>query len=93
MGIDTRIGRDPCVRLRESRRDIQQLTEQLHGSPSDGAFPRSMLMRALTGSKRGAWIGSAALILGLARPSWAWRAARLVALPLARRYLLPMLFK
>jgi hypothetical protein len=57
-------------RLRQSRLEIVSLAEAIKGSRrrDDDAFPRSLIMRAVTGRGGRLMAGGAALGLALARP-------------------------
>jgi hypothetical protein len=75
-----------CRRLESSRREIFEMAHVLKGDrplhPQSEGFPRSHIMRALTGQQGRRVLGSAALALAMSRPKAVWRLAGL--LPLAR---------
>ena len=81
------------ARLRASRSQIFALAHELRGDEPGGGgrsdFPRSRLMRALTGTSGKVLLGSALLALGLLRPALFWRLVRLMPQlqPLVLRYL------
>ena len=60
-----------------------------------GSFPRSRLMRALTGNGGRMLFGGAALAASMLRPTWLWRASKAAGLlrPLLFRYVLPRLLR
>jgi hypothetical protein len=85
------------LRLQHSRAQIFVLAHQLKGdapppasSTRDG-FPRSHVMRAITGDRGRVLVSAALLGVTLLRPRMAWRLARIGPLlrPLIARYLLP----
>jgi hypothetical protein len=82
-----------CRRLEGSRREIFELAHVLKGDrqlhPQPEGFPRSHIMRALTGQQGRSVLGSAALALAMSRPRAAWRLAGLVPLvrPMIVRFL------
>jgi len=80
-----------CRRLRDSRLEIVRLAHTLKGDAPQPAnsFPRSRIMRALTGAPGRRVLGSAAMALAMARPRMAWRLAGLAPLlrPIIVRYL------
>jgi hypothetical protein len=88
-----------CERLQRSREEIFALAHGLVGEyPSaDGhpPFPRSRLMRALTGHGGRILLGGAALAAAMLRPSLLWRATKAAGLlrPLLFRYVLPRLLR
>jgi hypothetical protein len=88
-----------CRRLDSSRREIFQLAHVLKGDrplhPASEGFPRSHIMRALTGQQGRSVLGSAALALAMSRPRAAWRLAGLVPLvrPLIVRFLADRLLR
>jgi len=77
-------------RLHISRQEIFELAHVLKGDrplhPNPQGFPRSRIMRAITGAQGKSVLGQAALALAMSRPSAVWRAAGLV--PLLRPFLL-----
>jgi hypothetical protein len=88
-----------CQRLQRSREEIVALAHSLMGDAALGeehdAFPRSRLMRVLTGNGGRMLIGGAALAATMLRPSLLWRATKLAGLlrPLLFRYVLPRLLR
>jgi len=89
-------------RLQRSRQEIFALAHALRDDDAgagvvhdNGGFPRSRLMRALTGEPGRALFGTAALAATVLKPSLLWRAARLTGLlrPLLVRYVLPRLLR
>jgi hypothetical protein len=88
-------------RLQRSRAEIFAFAHALKGDyPADdgeggAAFPRSRLMRALTGSRVRMLLGGAALAASVLRPTMLWRAGKLAGLlrPLLLRYVLPRLLR
>ncbi len=66
-----------CRRLRDSRQEIVKLAHALKGDavPDPNAFPRSRIMRALTGERGKRMLGNAAMALAMSRPKIAWRLA------------------
>jgi hypothetical protein len=79
-----------CRRLRDTRLEIVRLAHTLKGDtpPDANSFPRSRLMRALTGAPGRRALGSAAMALAMTRPRMAWRLAGLAPLlrPIIIRY-------
>jgi|SRR5579862_1601048 len=88
-----------CQRLHRSREEIFALAHGLVGDAAFGeerdAFPRSRLMRVLTGNGGRMLLGGAALAATMLRPSLLWRATKLAGLlrPLLFRYVLPRLLR
>ena len=78
-----------CRRLQNSRREIFKQVHVLRGDqPRDpNVFPRSRIMRALTGDTGRGALRSAAMALTMSRPKLAWRLTALA--PLLR----PMILK
>jgi hypothetical protein len=80
-----------CRRLRATRLEIFELAHTLKGDRPQraGAFPRSRIMRALTGGRGRRVLGSAAIALAISRPKAAARLAALVPLmrPMILRFL------
>jgi hypothetical protein len=80
-----------CRRLQSSRREIFELAHVLKGGqPHDpNSFPRSRIMRALTGQSGRNVLRSAGLALAMARPKVAWRLTALTPLlkPMILRFL------
>jgi len=82
-----------CRRLQSTRREIFEAAHVLKGDrPSKAdpnAFPRSRIMRALTGQQGRTVLKNAALALAMSRPRVAWRLAGLVPLvrPMIVRFL------
>lgn len=77
MIVDTR------ARLRQTRAEIIDSLKLIRAqqSPlSDGAFPRSAIMRALIGRNGGRMLGGAAIALAIMRPGLLLLAARAVRL-------------
>jgi hypothetical protein len=67
-----------CRRLQSSRREIFEVAHVLKGdSPQrdPNVFPRSRIMRALTGQSGRNALRGAALALAMSRPKVAWRLA------------------
>jgi hypothetical protein len=88
-----------CDRLRRSRHEIFAMAHVLKGDrpPEDTpqGFPRSRIMRALTGEPGRRVLGSAALALAMSRPKMVWRLAGLAPLlrPVLMRFLMERLFR
>jgi hypothetical protein len=88
-----------CERLHRSRAEIFALAHGLVGDYATDAghepFPRSRLMRVLTGKGGRIVLGGAALAATMLRPSLLWRATKASGLlrPLLFRYLLPRLLR
>lgn len=86
-----------CRRLRESRQEMVELAHTLRGDrpPGPDAFPRSRIMRALTGERGKRALGNAALALALSRPKTAWRLVGLAPLlrPVIVRFLMERLLR
>lgn len=88
-----------CERLQRSREEIFGLAHGLIGgfAAQDGEapFPRSRLMRLLTGNGGRLLVGGAALAASLLRPSLLRRATKATGLlrPLLLRYVLPRLLR
>jgi hypothetical protein len=88
-----------CRKLQSSRRDIFELVHVLKGDrparDSHEGFPRSRIMRALTGKQGRNALGHAALALAISRPRTAWRLAGLAPLlrPMIIRYVAGRLFR
>jgi hypothetical protein len=92
-------------RLQQSRAELFMLAHQIKGdSPrhdgddgDDGGdgFPRSRLMRALTGPRGRMLLGGVALVATVLRPALLARAGKFARLlrPLLFRYLLPRLLR
>jgi hypothetical protein len=80
-----------CRRLQSSRREIFEVAHILKGDqPRDpNVFPRSRIMRALTGRQGRSALKNVALALAMSRPKTAWRLAGLAPLlrPMILRYL------
>jgi hypothetical protein len=88
-----------CRRLEDSRREIVRLAHVLKGDrplhePPEG-FPRSHIMRALTGQQGRNVLGHAALALAISRPRTAWRLAGLAPLlrPMLVRFVVERLLR
>lgn len=68
-----------CRRLRSSRLEIFELAHVLKGDRplhrNETGFPRSRLMRALTGERSRQVLGRAAFALAISRPRTVWRLA------------------
>ena len=86
--------------MQRSRREIFTLARALRGdyasaAQDEGAFPRSRLMRALTGKPGRVLFGGAALAATVLRPSLLWRFSKYAGLlrPLLFRYVLPRLLR
>jgi hypothetical protein len=81
-----------CRRLHSTRLEIVELVHVLKGDrPRDAdpdAFPRSRIMRALTGPQGRTLLRNAALALAMSRPKIVWRLAGLAPLlrPVILRY-------
>jgi hypothetical protein len=86
-----------CRRLRDSRTELLELAHELKGDApqAPNTFPRSHIMRALTGAKGRRLLGSAAMALAMSRPKMAWRVVGLAPLlrPVIVRYLTQRLFR
>ena len=88
-----------CERLHRSREEIFALTHGLIGDYRIGEeeqpFPRSRLMRALTGNGGRMLLGGAALAASVLQPSLLLRAGKFAGLlrPLLLRYVLPRLLR
>lgn len=88
-----------CERLQRSREEIFALAHGLVGEYAadheQGSFPRSRLMRLLTGNGGRMLFGGAALAASMLRPTWLWRASKAAGLlrPLLFRYVLPRLLR
>jgi hypothetical protein len=86
-----------CRRLRDSREEILQLVHALKGDgPRDpAAFPRSRIMRALTGERGRRVLGNAAIALAMSRPKTAWRLAAFAPLlrPVIVRFVVERLLR
>jgi hypothetical protein len=95
-----------CRRLQSSRRELIQLAQILKGDPpavvraggdrhDRSQFPRSRIMRALTGQQSKKVLGQAALALAMSRPKMAWRLAGMAPLlrPLLVRYVTERLLR
>jgi hypothetical protein len=85
-------------RLHRSRNEILDLAHVLKGdrAPHDpNCFPRSRIMRALTGKRGQKLLGSAALALAVSRPRTAWRLTSLTPQlrPLVVRFLAERLLR
>ena len=88
-------------RLQRSREEIFSLAHALRGDytaasdDGDDPFPRSRVMRALTGKQGRVLLGGAALAASVLRPSMLGRASKLAGLlrPLLLRYVLPRLLR
>lgn len=82
-----------CRRLRSSRQELIELAHVLKGDrplhPETGGFPRSRIMRALTGQQTRKVLGQAALALAMSRPKMVWRLAGMAPLlrPVILRFL------
>lgn len=85
-----------CARLQRSREEIFALARDLVGEYASDVghapFPRSRLMRALTGRGGRLLLGGAALAATVLRPSLLWRASGLLR-PVLLRYVLPRLLR
>jgi hypothetical protein len=92
MATDEQVD-DMCRRLQGSRREIFEVAHRLKGdaprTTDPNAFPRSRIMRALTGQQGRAVLRNAAVALAMSRPKTAWRLAGLAPLlrPMILRYL------
>ena len=88
-----------CRRLQRSREEILVVARVLKGGPAShgrsDCFPRSRIMRALTGEQGQKLLGSAALALAMSRPRTVWRLAALRPLlrPVIIRFLVRRLFR
>jgi len=88
-----------CERLQRSREEIFALAHGLVGAYAadhePGSFPRSRVMRLLTGNGGRMLLGGAALAASMLRPSWLGPAGKAAGLlrPLLFRYLLPRLLR
>lgn len=86
-----------CRRLRDSRQEILKLAHTLKGDtvPDPNAFPRSRIMRALTGERGKRMLGNAAMALAMSRPKIAWRLAGFAPLlrPVIIRFLTERLLR
>jgi hypothetical protein len=88
-----------CRRLHSSRREIFELAHVLKGDrplhPQTQGFPRSRIMRALTGEQGKSVLGHAALALAMSRPRTVWRLAGLAPLlrPMLIRFLAQRLLR
>jgi hypothetical protein len=88
-----------CERLQRSREQLFALAHGLVGNPpadgEHGLFPRSRLMRALTGNGGRVLLGGAALAATMLRPSLLWRVTKVAGLlrPVLLRYVLPRLLR
>lgn len=88
-----------CQRLQRSREEIFALAHALRGDyaldEQQESFPRSWLMRTLTGNGGRMLLGGAALAATVLRPSLLWRATKLAGLlrPVFFRYVLPRLMR
>jgi hypothetical protein len=73
-----------CRRLQSSRQEIFDLAHTLKGDrppiADRNAFPRSRLMRAITGERGRKALGQAALALAMSRPRTVWRLAGMATL-------------
>jgi hypothetical protein len=71
-----------CRRLQRSRLEIFEQAHILKGDqPRDpNAFPRSRIMRALTGQTGRSALRSAAMVLAMSKPKLMWRLAGLAPL-------------
>lgn len=82
-----------CRRLQRSRRELFEVAHILKGDQprnvDPNAFPRSRIMRALTGQQGRTLLKNAAVALAMSRPRIAWRLAGLAPLlrPMLVRYL------
>ena len=80
-------------RLHSSRQEIFELAHVLKGDrplhPRTEGFPRSRIMRAITGQQGKAMLGQAAMALAMSRSGTVWRLAGLT--PLLRPMLLRFL--
>jgi hypothetical protein len=82
-----------CRRLQSTRLEIVELAHVLKGDrphqADPNAFPRSRIMRALTGQQGRTVLKNAAFALAMSRPKAAWRLAGLAPLlrPMILRYL------
>jgi len=88
-----------CRRLQMSRRDIVEFAHVLKGDrPAKDihqGFPRSHIMRALTGESGRNALGHAALALAISRPKTVWRLAGFAPMlrPMVIRYIAGRLFR
>ena len=88
-----------CERLQHSREEIFGLVHSLRGddplSDENPEFPRSRLMRALTGNGGRMLLSGAALAATMLRPTLFGRASKVAGLlrPVLFRYLLPRLLR
>lgn len=88
----------PAVdRLRRSRAEIFEIAHEIKGdrSPMGPEFPRSRLLRALSGRSGKFALGSAAVAMAAMRPALVLRLWRLVPLlrPLLLRWVLPRILR
>jgi hypothetical protein len=88
-----------CERLQRSREEIFALIYEIRGEDpreeGQEAYPRSRLMRALTGETGRMLLGGAALAASMLQPSLLGRAGKFAGLlrPVIFRYLLPRLLR
>ena len=88
-----------CERLQRSREEVFALAHALVGDyaaeEGQDPFPRSRLMRLLTGNGGRMLLGGAALAASMLQPSWLWRARKVAGVlrPLLFRYVLPRLLR
>jgi hypothetical protein len=88
-----------CRRLQTTRLEIFEMAHVLKGDrqrPADpNTFPRSRIMRALTGQPGRTVLKNAALALAMSGPKSAWQLAKLTPLfrPLIVRYLADRIFR
>ena len=86
-------------RLHSSRQEIFELAHVLKGDrplhPNPQGFPRSRIMRALTGEQGKSVLGHAAMALAMSRPRTVWRLAGLAPLlrPMLLRFLAQRLLR
>src|ERR1700722_4593237 len=78
MATDEQVD-DMCRRLQGSRREIFEVVQRLKGdaprTTDPNTFPRSHIMRALTGKQGRSVLRNAAVALAMSRPKTAWRLA------------------
>jgi hypothetical protein len=88
-----------CRRLQATRREVFELAHVLKGDrpaqPKAHAFPRSHIMRALTGEHTRSVLGRAALAWAMSKPKAAWRLAGIVPVlrPMILRFLAERMLK
>jgi hypothetical protein len=87
-----------CRRLQSSRLEVFELAHVLKGDrpqTDPNVFPRSRIMRALTGQQGRTVLKNAAMALAMSRPRTAWRLAGLAqfARPMLLKYLAERLLR